>query len=239
MLDERIDFERGMPYFPRVAAVIIVLNLVVFGVEAARGALGDPEALVLLGAKETAAVAAGEWWRLASCMFLHGSAGHVIGNMLGLYVVAMGCEHAFGRPLSLLAYVVGGVAGSLCSCLLPTVSVGASGAVFGLMGALSTALLRHRDKLGMRDKRVGAVLAIWAVYSLANGAISPVTDNLGHAGGLLGGIAFALCVRPRLILSAGERAKQDRMALVGLTPVVLFLAYSAAFFVPALMSSPR
>jgi len=75
-------------------------------------------------------------------------------------------------------------------------SVGASGAIFGLQGAAIVLLRRERDRLLVRDRRVGFVLLIWAIYTIAGGLTDPFIDNGAHIGGALGGALIALRLRP-------------------------------------------
>ncbi|MGH7680308.1 MAG: rhomboid family intramembrane serine protease, partial [Gemmatimonadaceae bacterium] len=85
-------------------------------------------------------------------------------------------------------YFVSALGGSILSVTLsPGPSVGASGAIFGLMGAIILILHRHRDVLYMRDKRIGVVIGVWAGYTFLLGAVSPMIDNGAHLGGFLAG----------------------------------------------------
>ena len=156
--------------------------------------------LIAAGALVRAKVAAGEWWRLFTATLLHGGPDHLIGNLISLYILGMACEHAFGTRRLLWVYVVSGLAGSCLSMMLnPGPSVGASGAIFGLMGAIVVFLARHENKFHVRDKRVGVVLVIWATYILAQGFLTPYVDNGAHLGGLAGGAVFGLVLSPRAV----------------------------------------
>src|SRR5207249_3602700 len=80
------------------------------------------------------------------------------------------------------------LAGSLVSLLTsPGPSVGASGAIFGLQGAAIVLFRTHRDRLLLRDRRVGFVLLVWAIYTIVGGLLTPLIDNGAHLGGALGG----------------------------------------------------
>jgi rhomboid protease GluP len=93
-----------------------------------------------------------------------------------------------------------GLAGSLLSMSMSQgPSVGASGAIFGVAAAVIVMLVRHRDRFHLRDKRISAVLAIWAGYQLLIGFALPFVDNFGHLGGIAGGVAAAMLLRPRLL----------------------------------------
>lgn len=195
--DGRVDFERGMRRFPPVVLTIMLVNVAVFAWEIASGAFMDPKAIEA-GALVRAEVLAGEWWRVITATFLHGGVSHLFGNMIVLYIVGMACEHAFGPPRTALVYFGSAVAGSLLSLAAsPGPSVGASGAVFGVLGAVVVMLYRNQDRFFVRDKRIGFVLAAWAAWQLATGFLSPFVDNFAHLGGLLGGAVAAFVLTPK------------------------------------------
>jgi rhomboid protease GluP len=205
----RIDFERGMRRFPRAVLAIIALNIAVFVWEIATGAFVDPNlrieagvtgpTLLETGALVRVEVWAGEWWRMITATFLHGGVGHLFGNLVVLYIVGMACEHAFGPARMTLVYFASGVAGSIVSVLAsPGPSVGASGAVFGVLAAVVVTLYRNQDRFYVRDKRIGIVLAAWAVWQLLTGFLTPYVDNFAHLGGLIGGALAALLLTPTL-----------------------------------------
>jgi rhomboid protease GluP len=186
--ETRRDFEKGMSYAPAVSLALIVVNLIVFMWMLGTGKLASAAALLSAGAMDRDAVVAGQIWRLVTYMFLHGGIEHLLSNTFMLYVLGMGCEHAFGRTRTALLYVISGIAGGVASgALTATVSVGASGAIFGLAGALIVALHRHRDTFYLRDKRIAVVVLIWALYTIGVGFLSVEIDNWCHIGGFLAG----------------------------------------------------
>jgi len=207
--DSRIDFERGMRRIPPVIVLIIAVNIAVFAWEIASGVFVTSKemieaglrgaSLIDAGALVQAKVFAGEWWRMVTAMFLHGGFDHIIGNMIVLYIVGMAAEHAFGSTRMLLVYFAGGLAGSALSVLAsPGPSVGASGAVFGVLSAVVVTLYRHQKHFYVRDKRIGIVLAAWAGYQLLTGFLTPYVDNFAHLGGILGGALAAMVLDSRL-----------------------------------------
>jgi rhomboid protease GluP len=208
----RIDFERRMSYAPRVTLWLLVTLGAIFVWQITSGALLSAAAIVNAGALVRARVMAGEWWRLGSATFLHGGPAHLIGNGVSLYILGMACEHTFGRARFAGIYAVSGLAGSLLSMTLsPGPSVGASGAIFGIMGALVAHLIKHQDAFYVRDKRIGIVLLVWASFTLLLGFMTPYVDNGAHLGGLLAGIVAGLFVPSRLLSrSAAARAGQSR-----------------------------
>ncbi|MBM4023071.1 MAG: rhomboid family intramembrane serine protease [Planctomycetes bacterium] len=143
--------------------------------------------LIAIGGKDTPSILAGEYWRLISMMFLHSDLDHLIGNSVIIYVLGSTFEHAFGPQRMFAVYTASGVAAALASCLQNQVSVGASGAIFGVMGALGASLYKNRHRLFFHDARLGVVFFGWAVYILIQGFLSPYVDNLAHSGGLLAG----------------------------------------------------
>lgn len=214
--DSRIDFERGMRRIPPVIVLIIAVNAAVFAWEIASGVFVSSKqmieaglqgaTLIDAGALVRAKVLAGEWWRMVSAMFLHGGFDHIIGNMIVLYIVGMAAEHAFGPTRMLLVYFAGGLAGSALSLLAsPGPSVGASGAVFGVLAAVVVTLYRHQKHFYVRDKRIGIVLAGWAGYQLLTGFLTPFVDNFAHLGGIIGGALAAMVVDSRLTAQIQRR----------------------------------
>ena len=211
--DGRIDFERGMRRFPPVVLAVVTANVVVFFWEVASGAFLSSKAMIEAGVAGTTLidagalvrteVMAGEWWRMVTATFLHGGVSHLIGNMVVLYIVGMACEHAFGASRMALVYFGSGLAGSTLSLIAsPGPSVGASGAVFGVVAAVVVTLYRHQKHFYIRDKRIGFVLAAWAAWQLLTGFLTPFVDNFAHLGGLIGGAVAALLLTPRLSLAA-------------------------------------
>ena len=225
LLSRKVDFERRMGRVPPVTLVILALLAAIFVAELRMGALDSRASIVAFGALVRERVVAGEYWRLLTAPWLHGGTEHLVGNGIALYILGLVCEAAFGRAQFVVLYVLSGLAGSIVSMLLSAgPSVGASGAIFGLQGAAIVLLRRERDRLLVRDRRVGFVLLIWAVYSIAGGLTETFIDNGAHIGGALGGALVALRLHP-VVLSPlpPERASAVRRWL---WLVVALLAYA-------------
>lgn len=231
-LDTRVELERGMSGLPRVTVVLLIFLVVTFIITLAKGSLESLEGIIEIGAKDTASIRNGELWRLVTPMFLHAGFDHLIGNMMALYVLGMGCEHAFGRGRTLMIYVWTGVGASLLSCLSDTPSVGASGALFGLLGALMAAVYRNSRGLHIRDKRVGGVLLAWALYSMATGFLNPMIDNLAHLGGLLCGSLLGTITS--LVILPTRPATNTPGYVAGYWMACAMLIYALVEFVPRL-----
>lgn len=132
----------------------------------------------------------GQWWRLVSSMFLHGSLWHLLFNMLALWQVGRLAERIFGSTRFVALYMLAGVSGSIASVLWnPHVnSVGASGAIFGIIGGLLAFL--GRSNSGVPPTVVSELrssLIPFLLFSLWMGFVYPHTDNAAHLGGLAGG----------------------------------------------------
>ena len=197
LIRRRVDFERRMRRLPPATLALVVALVLIFLAEVALEILDSPEALLLVGALSRDAVLAGEWWRLVSAIFLHGGFEHIVGNAVALFVLGMVCEHAFGRSQFIFLFVVSGIAGSVVSMLTsPGPSVGASGAIFGLQGAAIMLFRQHRERLLVRDRRIGIVLIVWALYTIAQGFLTPYVDNGAHLGGFLCGVLLGRRLHP-------------------------------------------
>lgn len=183
--------------------------MVVFGV---RG----PEALVAVGGRASARVLDGEWWRLLSCLFVHGDLLHLVMNGVALFGLGRLCEAVYGPTRLLALFLLCGLSGALLSQLSGApLSVGASGSVFGLLGAGVVFGLRHRALLAPPLRAVfGQGLLPWVALNLAIGFVIPGIDNAGHVGGLLGGGLAGLIVSPRVL--PGHRPRPALTALIAL-----------------------
>lgn len=224
LLSRRVDFERRMRRLPPATLGIIGVLVVIFVVEAAAGALRSERAIVAMGALVRTGVAAGEYWRLVSATLLHGGLDHLVGNSIALFILGMICEHAFGRGQFLVLYVLSGLGGSTVSLLTSAgPSVGASGAIFGLQGASIVLFRQHRDRLLMRDRRIGFVLLVWAIYTIGAGLMAPLVDNGAHIGGALAGALLARRIHP-VVLSplTPEQAASVRRRLWLVTALLAY-----------------
>ena len=172
---------------PIVTYTLMVITIVIFALS---GGGYDTTTLVEFGANVGSLVRGGEIYRLISCIFLHAGIMHIVLNMYSLYVVGPKVEDFFGKWKFLLIYFLSGISASLLSIGLngEVVSVGASGAIFGLFGALVYFGYSYRGYIGtmIRSQIVPVVL-----YNLVMGFFIPGIDMWGHIGGLVGGFIIA------------------------------------------------
>jgi membrane associated rhomboid family serine protease len=190
--------------------VAVALGAVFGGASAASGGIGSSE-LLADGSVSRAAIADHEYWRLITAGFLHAGIFHLAFNMLALWVLGTLLEPAIGRLRFALVYLVSLLAGSFGALLLepnaPT--VGASGAIFGLMGA-AFVVMRSR---GINPMESG--LGMWLVLNLLITFAVPGISIGGHLGGLAGGAVAAL-----LLFDLRDRVRLPE-ALPALLTVVL------------------
>lgn len=230
---ERVDLEKGMSAVPPVTIALILACAAVYLRQVWVGGPANRMRVVAMGAMSRDEVLKGELWRLISGGFLHANAEHLIGNLAMLLILGMACEHAFGRGPFLFLYVSTGVTGSLMAMISATPTVGASGAIFGLAGALVSSILAHRDRIEIRDHRVAIVLAAWAAYTLALGLLSPMVSNGSHVGGLLGGLLLGGLLPSALLR---DRRDLDALPLSRLQAAIAIAVMlgTAIFFLPHL-----
>lgn len=212
--------------------IIIGLNVLMFVIMGALGAgwiePASMEPYIRFAANNGAATTDGEWWRLAVSMFVHYGIMHLALNMWALYQAGHLTERLLGRAAYVLTYLGSGLISGFASLLWhgdQTWSAGASGAVFGVYGAILGFMLRQKHGLprSVFQSMMKSTL-VFAGYNIVYGFIHPAIDNAAHAGGLLGGIALGWLVA--LPLDAGVRARDSRrrLQLAGAALVVAIAA---------------
>lgn len=186
----RFYLQRGRPI---VTYAIIVANVIMFIFELITGATENVYKLADLGGSNpNMIVILNQWWRLLSAAFLHGSVMHIVFNMYALFIWGRYAEQLYGSAKFFFIYMLSALSGSALSFALidvQTVSVGASGAIFGLFGMLLH--FRNRHKEAFRSA-FGIQIAVIITLNIIIGFITPGIDNFGHIGGLLGGYCAAL-----------------------------------------------
>lgn len=211
---------------------IFVANLAWFGFMWLSGVSPlAPENLERFGALHGPLVVAGEPWRLVTCMFVHVGFVHLAFNMYALYVLGPAVERLYGNAGFALLYVLAGLGGSFTSVLWRPAesSAGASGAIFGLLGALLAFNLRHRRELPswMASAQTRNLLVLIAI-NVGIGFLVPMVDNAGHIGGLLlgyvAGMALGrdLMASPRLDAPRAKRAALVALLFVAAAPALVW-----------------
>lgn len=173
---------------------IMFLNILIYGITAAVSGSLDINIFVLVeyGAKVNELIDQGQYYRLFTSAFLHADFMHILFNMYALFALGKIVEEAMGRWRMILIYTVSAITGGYMSYLYtPNVAVGASGAIFGLLGAiLIIALFGRQKSMKPMFSRIMIVLAI----NLFSGFSSSNIDNFGHIGGLIGGVAITFII---------------------------------------------
>ncbi|GFQ04686.1 rhomboid protease glup [Phtheirospermum japonicum] len=152
--------------------------------------------LLYWGAKINGLISKGQLWRLVTSSFLHANIGHLLVNCYSLNSVGPGVEKICGPRRYLAVYITSAIASSAMSywlCKAP--AVGASGAIFGLVGSYAMFVLRHRGMVKGNEgdlKHIAQVI----VLNMTIGLLSQGIDNWGHVGGLIGGAAVSWLVGP-------------------------------------------
>jgi len=209
-----------------IALILLAANVIVFAAFAGAGGgvmNADSQMLIRWGSNFGPYTADGQWWRLLSAAFLHGGLVHLAVNMLTLADVGRLCERLFGSGRFLTLYLLSGLAGSAASLWWnPQVnSVGASGALFGVLGATLVFMLDRRNGIDPGAMKAHAAsMAVFIAYGVINGLASTNIDNAAHLGGLAAGavLGFALGRPP-----GSNRVAPLRMA-AGLAACVLAIA---------------
>jgi rhomboid protease GluP len=176
---------------------ILALNVLFFFGTVVTGG-STTQNLVDWGAKYGPYIAEGEIWRLFLPVLLHAGVFHLLANTFGLLIFGSMVEKIYRTRNFVAVYVAAGVMGNVVSFLAgPNPGVGASGAVFGIVGAFAVYLLLNRRMLGQLGSQqltsVGVIVFINIVFGLA----SPGIDNAAHFGGLLAGALMAYFIAPR------------------------------------------
>jgi rhomboid protease GluP len=199
---------------PIVTYILLVAIGIVFVAETLAGGSTSVEVLVSMGAKVTPLIAAGQYWRLFTSMFLHIGIWHLLFNAYALFAIGIEVERLFGPWRFLAIYVLAGLFGSLASYAFSlSLAAGASGAIFGLIGALAAFFALHRERLGSWGRRRLGNIAFLIVLNLVLGFTRPGIDNFAHLGGLLSGMAVGWAMAPRYQLDPIRLQVVDRNQL--------------------------
>ncbi len=175
----------------QATTIIVVLNIAIYIFMEMRGG-PTYENLIAFGAKENGLIAAGQWYRLLTPMFLHAGLMHLGFNMYALFQVGRVLEMVIGSKNFLIIYFFGGLTASLCSfALSPHLSVGASGSLYAILLALYV-LQRYEEKVA-KSMGLESPKSPLGMLIVINGLITFVIPNIDWAAHLGGAIAGALC----------------------------------------------
>ena len=184
----------------------------------------SPSILLKFGANALYYTKGGDYYRLFTCIFLHAGIIHLFCNMYSLYVLGPQVESFFGKFKYLYIYLFSGICGSILSLAFTQanfVSVGASGAIFGLLGAILYFGYHYRVYLGnvLRSQIVPII-----ILNLGIGFILSGIDNFAHIGGLIGGVFAAMAMGVPDRSSSSDRANGSILMLIYLG-FIIYLAF--------------
>ncbi|NIE62932.1 rhomboid family intramembrane serine protease [Burkholderia sp. Ax-1719] len=218
------QMKQRTPYVWATWAIVAITSLI-FIAMAAHGAgvwRVNAVAAIAAGSNFGPYTQDGQWWRLLTAVFVHFGLMHLAFNMLVLAQFGRLAERFYGSARFIAIYLFAGVTGSLMSLLVhPGInSAGASGAIFGVIGAVLAFLLLRRQTTPRGFYVKHFRLAAWfTVYALFNGLTRPGIDNGAHVGGLISGFLFGLVIAPPLV-RASSRSVVARAMAIG-APAVL------------------
>lgn len=211
---------------PIITYALIAINIIIFLLMYIIGnGSEDTRTLVDFGALSKVLVQYGEYYRIITCAFLHIGILHLLCNMYALYVLGKDIESFYGRYKYIFIYLISAVIGSLTSLTFMdeyTISAGASGAIFGLMGSLLYFGYNYRVTLNNSiNKQILPIIFI----NLLFGFMSSGVDNFAHLGGLLGGYIASMVVGVKYKTSKGEKINSAIVLIL----LLLFLIYMSFF----------
>ena len=206
--------------------IFAVINIIVFALMYIIGNGSENKATLLkFGANMGMLTKNGDYYRLITCAFLHIGVVHLLCNLYSLFIIGQNIEYFFGKLKFVLIYFYSAITASLFVLIFQsdnTITAGASGAIFGLMGALLYFGYTYRGYIG--NKIISSALTVIAI-NLAYGFVHPGISNAAHIGGLVGGLAISYML--------GIKNNENKASKISGTVIVFaltgFLVYMAFF----------
>ena len=238
------------PFFtPLLLGMMVAIFVAMSVAGGSPDATGGAALSVAWGAKVNGLVYQGEWWRLVTSTFLHGGPLHLFLNGSALYFIGMDLEGFMGKARFLAIYFISALGGSVASFIFSPFNipgVGASGAIFGLVGALAVyfGLNRHLfGRIGTTQFRmIVVVIGLNLLFGLGVGfSRIAMIDNWAHLGGLFAGVAVGLVLSPRYSLgnwttpNIREVMRERAISLHWIATALIALDIIFLFFVSLLL----
>ena len=236
----------GPPRQPVFVYSIASINVILWILLEVSGNSTNPSSLRKFGAIDSYLIWSGEYWRLASAIFLHVGASHLAINSISLVIMGGMTERLYGHRNFITIFLVTGIIGSTTSYLNienGVVGAGASGAIFGCLGSLVSFFYIRKEVLGKSGKQTLNGLIILALVNLAFGFVFPAIDNWAHTGGFIAGLCsgYFLAYPPRTtqpahrlkILNIGQKARLPILILFTVSIIIAVLTISNFIYEPA------
>lgn len=217
------------PKKPFVTYALIAINVVFFLLMATLSKDGiygfKTNTLLTYGGNVKSLVLDGQYWRLIASAFIHDGLIHLVFNMYALFIIGPQLENFFGKTRFFIIYLFSAISGNLLSLVfadLNVISVGASGAIFGLFGSLLYFGYYYRVYLGtlLRTQLIPVIM-----INLIFGLVTPGIDNAAHIGGLIGGIFISMGMGVKYKSSKSDMINGMIVSLL----YILFLIYMIFF----------
>ncbi len=224
----------ALPTYKPVATMIILGITVLFylGQMLSEATLRGADLLFSYGGKINELIDAGQVWRLITPVFLHGSITHILLNMYALFILGRVVESVYGHSRFIILYFLAAFTGNVASYVMsPDASLGASTAIFGLIGAEAIFVIRNRRFYGNRYNSTLANIGIIIALNLAIGFMPGTSiDYWGHIGGLIGGAIFAFLAGPQWEVAGtypeirvADKQKSTMVIISALVVMIIFL----------------
>ncbi len=233
----RVNFPQIKPW---ATYSLLIITIAVYGLQILTELLYDVDLMAAFGMKVNSAIMAGQFWRFITPVFLHGSILHIGFNMYALYILGPNLERFFGNWQFLVLYLVSGFGGVVFSFVLTeNPSLGASTAVFGLLGAQGVFAYNNQRVFGLQARKaINSIIRIAAINFLIG--LMPGIDNWAHMGGLLAGLSITYYGGPVFILTGrlpdlkakNQRSNQQLLISSGITFLFFALLASAIIYLP-------
>lgn len=196
--EEKVNRKINKMDMGTITTILIITNVIMYIFTAFLS--GNPfdanvYVLIKLGAKENSLISQGEYYRFITAMFLHGGLVHLGFNMYALRALGPTVEKVFGKVRYIAIYFLGGIISVISSYIFSQeISIGASGAIFALLGAILVLAIKSKDRVG--NGMVKNILSVIAMNIFIGFSLSNI-DNYAHLGGLIGGILIAAMLKSK------------------------------------------
>lgn len=216
-----------------VTYILLAIIVLVWLVIEALGSSSNPETLRDFGAITYVDIRSGQYWRYLSAMFLHIGIMHLLVNSISLFILGSLLERTLGSYKFIIVYIASGIGGSALSYSMISpwsVGAGASGAIFGCLGALGIFFLLNKNALGRSGKENLNAVLLMAVINFGFGFMFPSVDNWAHLGGFISGAIMSSGLSPKIrsFLYYDPRQSSNRTIKIRQfisLPAIIFIIY--------------